>query len=76
MMAKKVRKIKALADIDVFDELIKSPDIPKRFKAQLEMTCGKLDKNNKGVCARGFFEGFTFCEEVVKESIEFKQGGE
>lgn len=69
------KKGKALADIDVFDELIKSPNIPEKFKTRLEITCGKLDKNDKSVCARGFFEGITFCEEIVKEQIEFRQEG-
>ncbi len=75
MMAKKPKKGKALADIDVFEELIKSPNAPQRFKLALQSSCGKLPKKERSFCARGFFEGLTYCKEVVKEQIEFRQEG-
>lgn len=75
MMAKKTKKGKALADIDVFDELIKSPNAPERFKVALQLSCGKLSNKERSSCARGFFEGVSYCEEVIKGQIEFRQEG-
>lgn len=75
-MDEKKIKGKALADIDAFDELIKSPNVPQRFKVALQSSCGKLTNKDQNSCARGFFEGWSACEEVVKKLMDFiKQEG-
>jgi len=58
---------KAINDLDVFEELVESPNVPANFRLALTRVCGSLPKHEKSVCARGFFEGYSFCGELLRE---------